>query len=87
MNERQYLKRFNQGYGLMAYQPELEQRLKDGIEKKQTQSDQDKALMAGMDQMEKEMNAPEKYLGNYKIPKNYGKKDMDQDKSRGIEKD
>ncbi len=54
MQERDYLKRFNQGYYLKQNEPELAAKLQQAISNKQSPSAHDQAFIDGMNESEKE---------------------------------
>jgi len=54
MTEKDYLKRFNQGYALKQNEPELAAKLQQAISDKQSPSADDQAFIDGMNELEKE---------------------------------
>lgn len=91
MDDKQYVKRVNQGYILAMHQPQLAEKLKAGIEKKELLSEQDKAFLAGIKEMEKEMLEIEKEPRDYNKPHHYmppmdiEKGEVDKLKDKGLE--
>lgn len=84
MDEKEFTAKFNQGYLLEQYHPQLSKQLEDSLRK--TGNDMDKALLSGMEQYRMDMREPSKERDrsdrtNSSLGKGYKpKQDLDMDK-------
>lgn len=84
MEDKQYAQRFNQGYAIKMNSPALADKLFTSLEKKEKLSEQDKAFMAGMKQMEMEMS---EVLKEYEKPQNFTITDTKLSMGQDLDKD